>query len=79
MVCLQSELVLQKDDGSKLRGVVFDVESILLALDDSVASTDTDIIDSDLGLMTTSKFEFSLLRSHCQQMDIPRSILIERH
>ena len=79
MVGPQSELIFQKDDGTELRGVVFDIETILLALDDSVASTDTNIIDSNLGLMTTSKFKFSLLRSYRQQMDIPRSILVQRH
>jgi len=79
VVGLQSELIFQKDDGTELRGVVFNIETILLALDDSVASTDTNIIDSNLGLMTTSKFKFSLLRSYRQQMDIPRSILVQRH
>lgn len=79
MVGLQSELIFQKDDGTELRGVVFNIETILLAFDDSVASTDTNIIDSNLGLMTTSKFKFCLLRSHRQQMDIPRSILVQRH
>jgi hypothetical protein len=79
VVGLQSELIFQKDDGTELRGVVFNIETILLALDDSVASTDTNIIDSNLGLMSTSKFKFGLLRSHRQQMDIPRSILIQRH
>ena len=71
MVGLQSELILQKDDCTKLGGIVLDVETILLALDDSVASTDTDIVDSHLGLMTTSKLEFGLIRSHRQQVDIP--------
>jgi len=79
VVGLQSELIFQKDDGTELRGVVFNIETILLAFDDSVASTDTNIIDSNLGLMTTSKFKFCLLRSHRQQMDIPRSILVQRH
>lgn len=35
---LQSELVFQQNDGSELGGIVFNVESVWSALDESVAS-----------------------------------------
>lgn len=35
---LQSQLVLEQDDGSELGGVILNIETILLALDDSVQS-----------------------------------------
>jgi hypothetical protein len=54
MMSLKSELVLEKNDGSKLGGVVLDVESILLALDDRMASANTDVIDSHLALVPSS-------------------------
>lgn len=79
VVGLQSELILKEDDGSELGGVILDVETILLAFDDRVASAHTNIVDSHLGLMTTPKFELSLLRSHRQQVDIPRGILVQWH
>lgn len=79
MVSLQAELVLEKDDGTKLRGVVFDIKAVLLTLDDSMASTHTDVVDPNLGLMATTKFELGLLGGHCQKMDIPRGILVQRH
>ena len=58
---LKPQLVLEENDGSELRSVVFDVESVLLTLDDSVTSTNADIVDSDLRLVASSKFEFTLL------------------
>lgn len=79
MVSLQSQLVLEENDGSELRGVVLDVEPVLLALDDCVASTDTDIVDTHLGFVATTKFKLSLLRSHCQQMDVSARVLVKRH
>ena len=79
MVSLQSQLVLEQNDGSELRGIVLDVEPVLLALDDRVASTDTDVVDTHLGFVATTKFELSLLRSHCQQMDVSTRVLVKRH
>jgi hypothetical protein len=38
MECFQSQFVFEQYDGSELRGVVFDVEPVLFALDDSMAS-----------------------------------------
>ena len=70
MMSLKSQLVLQQDDRAELRGVVFDVETILFALDDCVASTDTDIVDTHLTFMTSTKFELTLLGSHSKQVDV---------
>lgn len=44
----KSQLVLKKDDCSKLTRVVFDVKSVGLALNDGMASTDTNVINSHL-------------------------------
>lgn len=54
MLSFESKFILQKDDGSKLRSVVFNVETILFTFDDSMASAHTDIIDSDLAFVTTA-------------------------
>lgn len=61
---LESELVLEEDDGSKFRGIVLNVESVRLALDDCMASTNTDIVDSHLRLVASSKFELALFRGN---------------
>lgn len=58
VMSLQSKLVFQKDDGAEFGSIVFDVEAVLLTLDDSVASTDRDIIYTHLRLMASSKLEF---------------------
>ena len=58
MLCLQPEFIFKKNNGSKLRGVVLNVEAVLLALDDGMASTHTDIIDSHLTLVATAELEF---------------------
>lgn len=61
MVSLEPQLVLEEDNGTKFGRVVFNVESILFTLDDSVTSTHTDIVDSNLTLMSSTKLELSLL------------------
>lgn len=61
---LESELVLEENDGSEFRGIVLNVESVRLALDDGMASTNTDIVDSHLRLVTSSKFELALFRGN---------------
>lgn len=50
----QSEFVLEQDNGSKFRSIIFDVEAILLALDDCMASANTNVIDSYLTLMASA-------------------------
>jgi len=79
MLGFQSELLLQQDDGPELRGVVLDVEPILLALDDSVAPAHTDVIDAHLTLMTTAQLELRLFRCDCQKMDVSGGVLVEGH
>lgn len=54
MLSLESQLVFQKDDRAELGGVVFDVEAVLLTLDDSMAPTDTDVVDSHLTLVPST-------------------------
>lgn len=58
MLGLESQLLFQQDDRSELRGVVFNIETILLALNDRVTSTHTDVVDAYLTLVATSQFEF---------------------
>lgn len=65
MMSLKPQLVFEENDGSELGSIIFDVETVLLTLDDSVAPAHTNIVDSHLTLMTSSQFEFTLLRSHC--------------
>jgi hypothetical protein len=79
MMSLESQLILEQNDGAELGGIVFNVETILLAFNDGVTSTYTDIVDTHLWFMTSTKFELSLFRSNGKQMDISRSILVERH
>ena len=45
---LESQLVLEQNDGAELGGIVFNVETILLAFNDGVTSTYTDIVDTHL-------------------------------
>lgn len=66
MVSLQTKLVLQKDDGPELGRVIFDVEPVLLALDDCVASAHANVVDTHLRFVTSPEFELSLLWGHCQ-------------
>ena len=54
VLCLEPQLLFQQDDGSKLGGVVLDIEAILLALYDGVTSTHADVVDTHLTLMATS-------------------------
>lgn len=51
----------------------------MLTLDDSVAPTHTDIVDSYLTLMTSAKLELTLLGCDSQKMDVSRSVFVQRH
>lgn len=75
----KSQFVFQKNDCSKFTSVVFNVKSVLFALNNSVTSTDTYIIDSNLTLMSSSEFKFTLLIRNCKQMNISRSVFIKWH
>lgn len=79
MLCLQPKLVLKKNDGSELGSIVLNVEPILLALNDSMATTNTDVVDSHLALMTSSKLELRLLWRDRKQMDVSGGVLVQRH
>jgi len=79
VACLESELVLQKNDGSELRSIVLDVESVWFALDDGVTSAHTDVIDSHLTLVTSTELELALGVGDCKQMNVSGRILVERH
>lgn len=79
MVSLQSQLVLEEDDRAELGRVVFNVEPILFTLDNGVAPTHTDIVDSNLTLVSSSQLELSLLVRNRQQMDVSRCVLVQRH
>ena len=79
MLGLESQLVLEKNDGSKLRSIVFDVEAVRLTLDDGVTSGNTDVVNSHLTLVASSQFELILLWSHCQKMDVSRCIFVKGH
>jgi hypothetical protein len=70
MLCSESQFVFEQDDGSKFGSVIFNVEAILFTLYDSVASGNTDVIDSDLTFMTSTQFEFGLILSYSQKMDV---------
>jgi len=58
MLSLQSKLIFKQNNGTELGRIVLNVKAILLAFDDGMASTDTDIIDSYLTLVTSPKLEF---------------------
>lgn len=66
MLGFESKLVLEQNNGSKFGGVIFNIEAILLALYNCMTSTHTDIIDSHLAFMASSKLEFRLFRCHSQ-------------
>lgn len=70
MVGLQSQLVLEQDDGSEFRRVVFDVETVWFTFDDSVASAYTDVVYPDLTFVSSTKLEFCLLWCHSEQMNV---------
>ena len=70
MLGLQPKLLLQQDDGAELGSIVLDVKAIMFALDDSVTAANTNIVNSYLTLMTTSKLELGLLRCHGQQVNV---------
>lgn len=79
MMSFKSQLVLKQNDCSELGSIIFNIEAILFALDDCMTSTNTDIIDSYLTFMTSSKLELSLLWSNSEQMNVSRSIFVKRH
>jgi hypothetical protein len=60
VILLQSQLVLEQDDGSELRLVVLNIEAISFALDDSVTPRNTNVIDSHFTLMPSSKLKLAL-------------------
>ena len=70
VVSLQSQLVLEQDNRAELGGIVFNVETILLTFDDGVTSGYTDVVDSHLRFVTTTKLELSLLRCDRQEMNV---------
>lgn len=76
---LQAKLIFQQDDCTELGRVVFNVKTVMFAFYDCVTSGNTDIIDSNLRFMTSTKFKLSLLGCDSQQMDIPGSILVQWH
>ena len=51
----------------------------MLTLDNGVTSTDTNIVDSHLGLVSSSELEFVLVRGNNQQMDVSGRVLVEWH
>ena len=70
MLGLQPELLLQQDDGAELGSIVLDVKTIMFALNDCVTAANTDIVNTYLTLMTSSKLELGLLRRHGQQVNV---------
>ena len=60
----ESQLIFKHNNGSEFRSVILNVEPILLALNYCVTPADTDVIDSNLTFMASSKFEFGLSRSY---------------
>ena len=50
----QPQLIFEQNNGTEFGRVIFNVETILLAFDDGMASADTDIVDSHLTLVTSS-------------------------
>ena len=79
MACLQPQLVLEENYGAELGGVVFDVESVRLALDDGMTSAHTDVVDSNLTLMTSTKLELALGVGNSEQMNVSGGVLVEWH
>ena len=75
----QAKLIFQQDDGSELGRVIFDVKTIMFAFYNCMASGNTDIIDSHLRFMTSTKFKLSLFWCDSQQMNISTGILVQRH
>lgn len=65
MMSLQSQLVLEQDDGSKFRCIILNVEAIWFTLYDSVTSRNGNVVYPDLRLMTSSKLELGLLICNC--------------
>jgi hypothetical protein len=76
---LQPQLLLQQDDCSELGSIVLNVEAVMLALDDSVTATHTDVIDTHLALVSAAQLELGLLRRHCEQVNVSGRVLVERH
>jgi len=79
MIFSKPQGILKKNDGAEFRKVILDVETVLVALDYRVASAHRDVIDPHFTLVPSSKFKFRLLVSHCEHMDVSRSVLVERH
>jgi len=51
----------------------------MLALDDRVTATNTNVVNTHLTLVTSSQLELGLLRRHGKQVNISRGVLVERH
>lgn len=79
MLRLQPQLLFQQDDRAELRSVVLNVEAVMLAFDDSVTATNTDVVDSHLTLVSATQLELGLLGRHREQVNVPRRVLVQRH
>ena len=76
MLGLESKFLFEENNGSKFGGVVLDVKAVLLALDDSMTATDTNVIDSHLALVAPAQLELRLLWSDGEQVDVSGGILV---
>ena len=76
MLGLESKFLFEENNGSKFGGVVLDVKAVLLALDDSMTATDTNVIDSNLALVAPAQLELRLLWSDGEQVDVSGGILV---
>jgi len=70
VTCFQPKFVFEENDGAELRSVVFDVETVGLALDNGMTTTHTNVVDPHLTLVASAQLEFSLVIGYSQQMDI---------
>jgi hypothetical protein len=66
MVSFKSKFIFKHNNSSKFRCIILNIKSILLALNNSMASAYTDVINSNLTFMSSSKFEFRLDGSYCK-------------
>ena len=79
MVLCQPQRVLQEHDRTKLRQIVFNVETVLATLNDGVTARDGDIVDADFAFVPATKFEIGFFFRDGEHVDVTTRVLVQRH
>ena len=79
MVLSQAHFLFHKDNSAELGKVVFDIETVFLALDDCVAARDGNVVDAHFGLVAAAQLELRLRVRNCQHVNVARRVFVQGH